>query len=575
LRRTRQEKFARRATADDHGGERESTSCVSLRVCRPVSLGQVAGYKETMNEDQLQAVWNQLLADLPGYGELSPERRAAIGETLRETELDDVEGIDEFLEVLTSRKPAAADGREHVLALFLQYSVQPWLLRDTAHGLTPAAVSRLAQWHRVPESAALLRFPILKTLAIDAYPPAAAALAELITTAPPEDARQSLLSLVPLFQPREQPPAGAAALFPKLLDAVALPALAPAVLDLANFFTRRGVLAEHPAKARVAELTNLLGAVVGRLSRMEEHPREFAETPQALSEIVNETVTLVVSLCDALALAGDPAAIGKLRQVLDLPHRRLQTEAAAALARLGEDEGRDRLMELAKQPVVRTRALHYLEELGAADKLDAALRTPEARAEGDLAAWMAQPTRFGVAPDTLELIDTTKQFWPGYVDPVTCYLFVYEYERGQKTVSGVGLVGPTVNALQVDLQDLPPGDIYALYAGLDSEHGEIYETPVDELSPDQADAWQNVSEALKNQGYENAELALWGHFFGEQFAVATARHNGREGVLIVADDHSEWFSLPATSRTLGATEMYDLFKGRRLLKAFNKGEQSE
>ncbi|MGC3972571.1 MAG: HEAT repeat domain-containing protein [Pirellulales bacterium] len=465
----------------------------------PVSLVKLAGYKEAMNDDQLQAVWNQLLTDLPRYGELPPERRAAIGETLRETELDDVEAVDEFLEVLTSQRPAAADGREHVLAQFLQHSVQPWLLRDTAHALPATAVGRLAEWHRLPESAGLLRFPILRTLAIDAYPPAAATLAELVTTAPPADNRQALMALVPLFQPRVQPPAGAAALFPRLLDAVAMPALAPAVLDLANFFARRGVLNEHPAKARVAELSGLLGALVGRLSRIEEQPQEFAKTPQELSELVNEAVTLIVPLCDALALAGDPAAVGKLRQVLELPHRRLQTEAAAALARLGEEEGRERLMELAKQPVVRSRALHYLEELGAIDKLDAALRTPEARAEGDLAAWMAQPTRFGVAPDTLELIDTTKQFWPGYVDPVTCFLFVYEYQRGQKTVGGVGLVGPTVNALQIDLQDLPPGDIYALYAGIDSEHGEIYETPVDELSPDQADAWKNVSEALKGR----------------------------------------------------------------------------
>ncbi|MGC3972570.1 MAG: hypothetical protein QM775_36065 [Pirellulales bacterium] len=46
-------------------------------------------------------------------------------------------------------------------------------------------------------------------------------------------------------------------------------------------------------------------------------------------------------------------------------------------------------------------------------------------------------------------------------------------------------------------------------------------------------------------------------------------------MLIVADDHSEWFSLPATTRTLGPTEVYALFKGRRLLKAFNKRDQAD
>ncbi len=521
-----------------------------------------------MNDDQLNDVWNQLLADLPRYGALSSERRAAIGETLRETEAGDAEAVDEFLAVLTAAPPVA-DGREQVLALFLQHSVQPWLQSESESALPPEAVRRLVAWYQTPGCEAL-RLPILRTFAIDGYPPAAGALAELVAADPPADDRQSLLALVPLFQSRTQPLAGAAALFPRLLDAVSSPALAPAVLDLANFLSRREVLPEHPAKARAVEFSGLLGALVGRLARIEEKPAEYAKTPQELSTIVNEAVTLLVSLCDTLALAGDSAVVGKLRQVLELPHRRLQTEAAAALAKLGEDEGRERLIELAKQPVVRTRALHYLEELGALDKLDASFRTPEARAEGELAAWMAQPTRFGVAPDTLELIDSTKQFWPGYVDPVACFLFVYEYRRGAKTVGGVGLAGPTTNALQVDLQDLPPNDIYALYAGLDSEHGEIYETPVEELSPDQADAWTNVAAALKNQGYEKPELALWGHFFGEQFAVAAAVHDGRPGVLVIADDHSEWFSLPVAGGTLGPAQVYALFKGRRLLKAFNK-----
>jgi len=48
------------------------------------------------------------------------------------------------------------------------------------------------------------------------------------------------------------------------------------------------------------------------------------------------------------------------------------------------------------------------------------LRTPEARAEGDLAAWMAQPMRFGVAPDNLELIDRKKQ---GFGVPVYEWFF--------------------------------------------------------------------------------------------------------------------------------------------------------
>ncbi|MBL9095154.1 MAG: HEAT repeat domain-containing protein [Planctomycetaceae bacterium] len=521
-----------------------------------------------MNDEQLNDVWNKLLADLPRYGELDSERRAAIGETLRETELGDVEAVDEFLDAIAPK----ADGREHVFSLFLQHSLQPWLMRDEHHVLSERAVSRLVDWYRTPGCESLVRFPILRTLAVDGHRPALAALADLIVADPPTDERQAVMSLVPLFQPRSPSLPGGEVLFPRLFDALSSAALAPVVLDLANFLVRRGVLAEHPAQSRAGELATLLGSLAARLQKIEENPAEYATNPQELSRTVNEAVTLVVSLCDALALAGNRSVVGKLRRVLDLHHRRVQTEGAAALARLGEEEGFERLKSLAKEPVVRTRALYYLDELGATDKVDESLRSPEARAEGDLAAWMAQPTRFGVAPDTLELIDRTKQYWPGYVDPVECFLFVYEYQRGPKTIGGVGLTGPTTNALQVDLQDLPPSDIYALYAGLDSEHADIYETTAEDLSPDQQDAWNGVSGVLKTQGYEELELAIWGHFFGEQFAVASAVHNGRPGVIVIADDHSEWFSLPVASRAFGPREVYAMFKGRKLLKAFNKDE---
>ena len=68
-------------------------------------------------------------------------------------------------------------------------------------------------------------------------------------------------------------------------------------------------------------------------------------------------VGLAVALCDALAQIGNKEAIGKLYQAMDLSHRRLRTEAAAALAKLGEEAGEHnprigsvpmRLLELSK-----------------------------------------------------------------------------------------------------------------------------------------------------------------------------------------------------------------------------------
>ncbi len=460
--------------------------------------------------------------------------------------------------------------RARTLVEVLHEAVQPRLYENEAANMSPEAVRRLAEWYRLPGIEAVARFPILRTLAVDGSPAAAAALAELIVEAPPTDERQAVMSLVPLFQPRGDQLPGASQLFPKLLDALAQPALAPAVLDLANFLVRRKFVEEHPAKARVGELATLLGSLAQRLAKIEESPQDYASSPAELSKIVNDSVTLVVSLCDALALAGDTSVVGKLHQTLSLAHRRVQTEAAAALARLGDKQGIEHLKQLAADPAARTRVLAYLEELGQVNVVEEQYRSPESRAAGDLSAWMAQPTRFGLAPDSLELIDQTKQYWPGYVDPVDCFLFTYAYGRGGSTAEGVGLAGPTISALQFDLQDFPPSDIYALYAALDVEHDEIFDTPIVELSDAQDTAWEHVALELKQQGYADVELVRWGNFFGEQHAVATAVRDGRRGVIIVADNEAEWIGLPQVSRGLGPDEIYAMYKGRKLLKSFNR-----
>jgi len=347
------------------------------------------------------------------------------------------------------------------------------------------------------------------------------------------------------------------------------------VLDLANFLTRRGWATEHPARSRVAELATLLGALAQRLAKIEETPQEFASTPLELSKVVNDSVSLIVSLCDALALVGDDSVVGKLHQAMTLAHRRVQTEAAAAVARLGDKQGVEHLKQLAADPAARTRALAYLEELGAASEVDEKFRSAEARAAGDLAAWMAQPTRFGVAPDELELIDRVRQHWPGYVDPVECFLFTYEYQRAGRTVAGVGLAGPTTAALQIDLQDFPPGDIYALYAGLDVEHDEIVDVEAADLSDAQEAVWEQVRDALGEQGFGEVELMRWSSFFGEQHAVAAAVRDGRRGVIVVADESAQWIVLPTGPRTIGPDEAYAMYKGRKLLASFNRPPADE
>src|SRR5262245_27266366 len=66
----------------------------------------------------------------------------------------------------------------------------------------------------------------------------------LVMDDPPQDDQDIVQAFAPLFQRQRSQ---AAALFPRLLHAMASPALAAPVLDLANFLTREKIVPTHPA----------------------------------------------------------------------------------------------------------------------------------------------------------------------------------------------------------------------------------------------------------------------------------------------------------------------------------------
>ena len=433
-------------------------------------------------------------------------------------------------------------------------------------GLEQDTVASIVQLYRRlnPQSGA--RPQLLRTLAAAGDGDSLAAFADLLTSNPPRGEGDPALPFLPLFQ---QPEYAVEALFPRLLALLDQPAYAAVVLDLANFLARQGRVDEHPAAERVNQLATLLGALVQRLEQIGERPKDFASSPQELTRLVGEGVALVVPLCDALAQIGDDRVTGKLHQALGLPHRRLRTEAAAALARLGDEAGLEALVGMASEPIVRSRVLAYLSELGQLERAAEAHRSPQARAEGDVTAWLAEPAHFGSAPTSLELIDHTRLFWPGYSEQVDCYLFRFEYRLGERSHSGIALAGPVTHVVNVDLQDLPPADIYAVYAGWHAEHEDIREKAADELAPAEAAAWRAVREQLEAGGYEGVELVKAAQFFEQVHWVAAARHGGRPGVVIVSGQDAHWHPTAATRRPLGPTEVYYLHKGREILRTFN------
>ena len=224
---------------------------------------------------------------------------------------------------------------------------------------------------------------------------------ELLLTKPPVDWADVSLSLAPLMQSKTWQVGD---VFPKLLQSTAPAVLSPA-LDVANYVVRSRSLAEHPANGDLPTLLRMMGGLVNQLGMLEENPAQFGSSVAAIQKILFDSVSLCVSLCDTLGLIGNQDAIGKLTQASKLSHRRIRTEAAYALAKLGDKKGQELLIELAADFSSRQRAVAYAEELGIDDRVDERWTTSAALAESRLANWLAQNEQMGISPSRMELLD--------------------------------------------------------------------------------------------------------------------------------------------------------------------------
>lgn len=508
-----------------------------------------------------------LLDDLHRSGDVDPAEREAALQRHTWLAASNDEQLRELLAALVSREPPIDDAAELFLSAAL---ARVGRMNEYAPGwsdrLPHALVQSALDLYRQLGPACGGRHHLLRLITQRGDDQALAALADRLVDSPPAKDTAVAEVLTPLFRRRDYDPT---AIFPRLLDGLAHLSVAASVLDLANFLTREHRVTTHPGAARRERLEQLLGQFAQRLAQLEENPGEPNSKQIELEQTVGESVALVVSLCDALALIGDPASTGKLYQALELRHRRTRTEAAAALARLGEEEGTKALVELAAEPVARLRVLAYAEELGIAERVPEQFTTEIARAEAELALWLAQPSQFGLPPTRMELLDDRRQAWPGFDEPVACFLFRFTYELGEARFSNVGIAGPLTCTFAADLSSLSVDDLYALFIGWQAEHDDIYRLSFDKLAGAERLAAQRLEQFLHDAGYTNAAPAWLGVFFDQQALVAEAEFNGRAGVAVADQDQILWQPFAAKSRPLGVEEVYNLYKGRKLFEAFN------
>lgn len=426
---------------------------------------------------------------------------------------------------------------------------------------------------------------LLQALAWPRTEEALTELTALILEFPPHDWTSTAMGLSPLMRNTEWP---VEAVFPQLLIGIHHPSTIASVLDLANYCVHSKMLDEHPAAGltgtidsdpidsgsrtsiRLEEsLTQMLGGVVARLGIMEENPTKFGSTPEKIQRVLGDAIAICVSLSDALGLLRYEPAIGKLNQALQLSHRRVQAEAAAALARMNQEDGREKLVALAAEPITRLRVLTYADELNLTEKIDPQYATQQAIAEAELSLWLAQPQQLGIPPHSMELIDHRTLFWPSFESPQECWLFRFQYQMAHGTWSNVGMAGPLLHAFGADLAELPIADIYAAFAGWQAEHSEIYEVPAQAWNVSQQRVADQLERALEDQGHSEIRRLWLGFFLTEICLVAESHVDGISGVAVTDGLETIWYPSIGRLRPLGPLEAYSIFKGRKMLRTFN------
>lgn len=430
-------------------------------------------------------------------------------------------------------------------------------------------------YRRLP-SASRARNYLLGWLARTATADSLNLFARLIVDDPPTCPASIVLAFAPLLQKNVSWKVDD--LFPALLGGLSHPNVAAAILDLANYAVRSGRSRQHPTAENSQTLISMLGLLTEQLLMIEEGNIPPGKTPEQIVAIVNDTVSLAASLCDSLALIGDPSAKGKLTRAAELRHRRIRTEALAALVRLGDKSRAGDLAALAAEPVVRLRVLAYARELDIDELVDPAWSSDEARAESTMALWLAEPANMGLAPVAVSILDQRCLYWPGFDEPVDCFLVKYAYTFPELQIENVGIVGPITMAFSCNLLQLPVPDILAAFAGWQGEHDQVYEVSVADANRKFPHEIRRLLGRVEAEGLEglnpaDIEPVFVGSFFGETVLVAEGIRNGRHGSIVADRDEVLWLELDQAPGTEKNDLAWSIYKGRRMLKAFNDPEQ--
>ncbi len=148
------------------------------------------------------------------------------------------------------------------------------------------------------------------------------------------------------------------------------------------------------------------------------------------------------------------------------PSQEVRMEAAWAQAKSGDSAGLQKLSKYCLDPNYSSRAVRYLEELGASENIPEEAKQPDFVGVAEMAEWLAHPSEYGRPPDEIELYDSRELFWPPTDDHRALALVKYTYDNdeGGEPDVGYGMVGSVTFALFGEATaELSAEDVYALH----------------------------------------------------------------------------------------------------------------
>lgn len=308
---------------------------------------------------------------------------------------------------------------------------------------------------------------------------------------------------------------------------------------------------------------------------LEKHPFDtpegYAQLERWLENRDPDKFSYAHSATAALPFVSNPARDRLLALAMDHLDGGVQLEAAWAAGKMGREAGLKMLARACLDVNQSETAQHYLQELGREDMIPPDANDPDFQAKAKFSQWLAHPNELARAPDSLEIVDHRRLYWPPAGEELPMWVILF-HAHSQSALEAdqvdCGIVGHmTWCFFSYKMNHRPPEDIYAIQCYWELTHdNQIQEN--DEPNPDE---YGSQMESLRVQGYANAvvmtvcELSPKLNQANRLFLLASATRNEEAGYVVMGSNESVWYPQSDLPDDSAKQTVLKIEVGRRLL----------